>query len=160
MAQSWLAPVGDTDADLGRVTGQDLGEVQLEVGDCGGGTDRYVALKDIAVSQIDVTGMSIDGATEFSTVKGHTVTKEYSVDAMVVDDGETFTWETTIPGATITPDAQNSQKATLTVPGTTVNGGTIKVTSSEGAAKTATLKVNVEKAKVKSATINGSQTNR
>lgn len=32
--------------------------------------------------------MSIDGATEFSTVKGHTVTKEYSVDAMVVDDGE------------------------------------------------------------------------
>ena len=82
----------------------------MKVGDCGGGTDRYVALKDIAVSQIDVTGMSIDGATEFSTVKGHTVTKEYSVDAMVVDDGETFTWETTIPGATITPDSQNSQK--------------------------------------------------
>lgn len=153
-----IATVGDTETDLGKITGQDLGEIKLKVGDCGGGTDRYVALKDIAVSQIDVTGMSIDGATEFSTVKGHTVTKEYSVDAMVVDDGETFTWETTIPGATITPDSQNSQKATLTVPGTTVNGGTIKVTSSEGAAKTATLKVNVEKAKVKSATINGSQT--
>lgn len=60
---------------------------------------------------------------------------EYSVDAMVVDDGETFTWETTIPGATITPDSQNSQKATLTVPGTTVNGGTIKVTSSGGCGK-------------------------
>ena len=49
-----IATVGDTETDLGKITGQDLGEIKLKVGDCGGGTDRYVALKDIAVSQIDV----------------------------------------------------------------------------------------------------------
>ena len=40
-----IATVGDTETDLGKITGQDLGEIKLKVGDCGGGTDRYVALK-------------------------------------------------------------------------------------------------------------------
>lgn len=123
--------------------------------------NRYALLKDIIVSEVDVTGMEVAGPTEFSTIEGQTMTKEYAVDAMVIEEGETFEWSTTIAGATITANPENSQKATLSVPGTTTNGGTVTIVSSvstEGKPKTATLDVSIEPAEIVSANVDGSVT--
>jgi lysophospholipase L1-like esterase len=148
--------VGDKEYDLGTTTATNLAGINtlLDLNT----VNRYVLLKDIVVSEVDVTGMGIDGATQFSTISGKNVTKDYAVDAMVIEDGETFTWTTTIPGATITPDANDSQKAVLSVPGTTTTGGTITATSSvstEEKSKKATIDVEVAPAQLKSATISG-----
>ncbi|MCH5209774.1 MAG: hypothetical protein J1F01_02300 [Oscillospiraceae bacterium] len=118
---------------------------------------RYAMLKDITIEEIDVTGLEIAGPKAFSTIANTTITKNYQVDAMVIEDGETFTWSTDIEGATITADPEDSQKAVLSVPGTVTNGGKITLTSSvEG--KSATLDVEIAPAEIKSVSINGTPT--
>lgn len=123
--------------------------------------DRYALLKDIIISEVDVTGMEVDGPVEFSSIANQTVTKEYAVDAMVIEDGEEFEWSTDIAGATITADPTDSQKATLSVPGTVTEGGKVSVKSKEGTAtkpKNASLDVTIEPAEIKSAKVSGSAT--
>lgn len=152
--------VGDTVTELGEITATDLSTITLLFGVSNSNTDRNALLKDIIVSEVDVTGVEIDGDTEISTVDGVTVTKDYEVDAMVIGDDETFTWSTDIEGATITP-SEDTMSATLTVPDTVTEGGTITLVSSastEEAPKTATLDVTIEPAEIVSATINGSAT--
>ncbi len=114
--------------------------------------DRYALFKDIIVEDVDVTGLSISGLKEISTVTDSNAKYDYSVDVMVSVDGETFTWDTTIPGATITPDADDTTKAVLSVPAGATDGQ-ITVTSSVSTAeapKTASFDVNVEPAVVTS----------
>ncbi len=152
--------IGGQENDLGVISATDLAKIKLKVGNCGSGTDRYIALKDIVVKDVDVAGLDLFGASKFSTVTGVDAVKEYEVSAMVIQDGETFTWSTTIPGATIVP-SEDTMKATLTVPGSTVSGGTITVTSSESTPekpKSATLDVTIEAADIQSAALNGLDT--
>lgn len=152
--------VGDKKYDLGVTEAKGLAKINTLM-DMINSIDRYIFMKDIVVSEVDVTGMEIDGPDKFSSVAGQTVTKNYAIDAMVIEDGEEFEWSTDIAGATITADENNSQKAVLSVPGTVVEGGKVTAKSKEGTAtkpKNASLDLTIEPAEIKSATVKGSAT--
>ncbi|MCD8180333.1 MAG: hypothetical protein LUF26_02465 [Firmicutes bacterium] len=153
-----ILTVAGNEYELGTTTATGVSAITLYEGL--NNVDRYALLKDIVISEVDVTGVEIDGPEEFSTVDGATVTKEYEVDAMVIEDNETFTWSTDIAGATITP-SEDTMSATLTVPDTVTEGGTITLVSSvstDDSPKTATLDVTIEPAEVVSAEVSGSAT--
>lgn len=155
-----ILTIGDSETDLGALTVSDLAKIKLKVGDCGGGTDRYVAVRNIIVKDIDVTGMGVSGAKEISSIQGVTRTKEYAADVMILEDNETFTWTTDIDGATLTP-SKDTMTAILSVPDTVTSGGSITVTSSASTAekpKTASIDVNIESVQITSADVKGAET--
>lgn len=142
--------INDVTTDLGVIEADDLAKINLST--TMNSSDRYALFKDIIVEDVDVTGLSISGLKDISTVTDSDAKYNYSVDVMVSVDGETFTWDTTIPGATITPDEDDTTKAVLSVPAGATDGQ-ITVTSSVSTAeapKTASFDVNVEPAVITS----------
>lgn len=147
--------------DLGKTDAKNLAKISL-LYDLANSNDRYVVFKDFVVDAVDVTGMGITGSDNFTSVAGVTVEKKYEIDAMVIQDNETFEWSTdkSADGVTITP-SEDTLKATLSVPGTFT--GTIKVsavssTSTEQAPKKADKDVTIAAATVASAEIVGTTT--
>ena len=119
---------------------------------------RYLAYKDFVIAEADVSGIDISGPNQFTSIPGKTITKDYSVEAVMIDADETFNWTTTIPNATITADPTDSTKAILTVPDTVTSGGTITATSTKTPSKTATYDVAIAPAVVTSYDFTGSST--
>lgn len=148
--------IGENEVDLGTVDADNITKITLNVGDCGGGTDRYVAMKDIIVKAEDAAALDISGSRNFTSIPDNTITKDYEVLALMFEEGETFEWSTTIPNATITVDPADSKKAVLTVPDTVTAGGKIKVTSSKS--REAEADITIAKAVVTSYDLEGTTT--
>lgn len=53
---------------------------------------RLLAIKDIKIQDIDAEALTINGDEQFAKIEGKTVTRQYEAEALVVEEGETFTW--------------------------------------------------------------------
>jgi len=74
--------------------GSDIGALTSFVikGGKGAPDERLLAIKDIKISDSDITEIEISGDDTIAKIAGKVATKKYEASVFVLEDGETFTW--------------------------------------------------------------------